>query len=226
VNDTQSSQRPSTGRLQLGGDSQPQIELGSQLALDGSFLGTFIDRVQFVMPTGIQEVSAIGTIDVGRMRFIRYYFLDRDAFLETEFRAGVLASCRLFVRDMEEFPTDERQWHAWTGPGDGRLGSPSLLHGDYEYKRLWNGSPSWVSPISIVEHILVTHSDDPVRVEKLTMMYYRIDSPPLGAAERTFRELLILMVDAISVETYLGLDYDVSRLEVQPPSRAYPHPPD
>lgn len=188
------------------------ITVGSRIELDRSFLEKYVDRVQFRMPSGLQEIGAIGTIEMGNARLIRYHFIDHEGFFEVEFRFNVLSACRLFVKDMEEFPVDEQHWQRWREKGVGRLGAPTILHGDYEYKRMWNGSSNWVRPVLMVERMIAGDSADPRLIEKLGMMYYRVDTPPLGSDAREFREMLIILMDNSVVETYVGIDYDVARI--------------
>lgn len=190
---------------------------GCQVRFNTQLLSWFGDRVQFRLPEADLTVGAVGTICYGSYVFKRFYLGEREGFVELCCESDRTVSRSLFMKDMEEFPHTEAQWDVWLAERTGRLGSPVLLHGDHDYRRVWKSSERWVRPITLLETVSPGRGGGDKTVERQCQLYGRTILAPLGSGRPEFDELLLLQSDGRSVEMFVGMALPTSCYEVAPP---------
>jgi hypothetical protein len=197
-------------------DSAPSW-VGRRVRFNTAFLSGFGDRVQFQLPGADQEISAIGTIPSAPYLFRRYYLGVGEGFIELCCRSDQTVSQSLFVKDMEEFPYTKTRWDSWLAEGVGRLGSPVVLHGDHDYRRMWRPSERWERPVTMVESVSSTGMPNAETIEQQCLLYGRTILAPLGSGRPEFEELLLLQSDGRSIKMFMGIGLPAPCYEVLAP---------
>lgn len=192
---------------------------GGQVRFDTESLASFGDRIQFRLPAAECGVDAVGTVQSGPYTFWRCHLDRSEGFIEVCLKSGHVVSCSLFMSDMEESPTTEAKWASWMAEGSGQLGAPIISHGDHDYRRLWNPSNRWASPVPMAESVSSREAPGARTIDRKCMLYGRTVLSPLGSGQPEFDELLLRQTDSTRVETYVGMRLSPISFEIIPPPR-------
>ncbi|KEQ17941.1 DUF2491 family protein [Endozoicomonas numazuensis] len=194
------------------------LRLGSAVELDLLPFQMIRQQLNLTLPSGVQTIEAVGTIDLGGGSSLCRFYTADDGFFQISTTGGFetqhINDIKLFVFEQTENLASQSGVNLWVSD-HGKIGQPGFTLNSTQYERAWDSEVTGkIEPVRFTETVYSRDKNTATYdVDHLAMLYQRRLSNS-GHYEYLLSSLEFTSDDEATAVISVGIDLEISSMSI------------